>query len=241
MIAQIGGTGIVTSDPESYLRRLVREHGWFAMTSMAELGGPNPYGVEANKTIAYELLADLGGIPDVVFVAAASGDLLYGIAKGFRELRDLGLTTRLPRLIGCQAEGAAPLALARRASLAEVPTLPSPTTVAVSIGDATGGYQAVEAVAESGGDFAVVSDHEIVDSQRALARGGLLIETASSATVAGLRQAARAGLVRPGERVALILSGSAVKWSEQLISAAFGGSGSILLEPGLESLDALVG
>jgi threonine synthase len=143
-------------------------------------------------------------------------------------------------MIGCQAAGAAPLALARRERLAEVPVLPSPTTVAVSIGDATGGYHAVEAVAESGGDFAVVEDHEIVEAQRALARGGLLIETSSSATLAGLRAAARAGLVRPGETVVLILSGAAVKWSEQLISAALGGSGRVLLEPSLETVDVLI-
>jgi threonine synthase len=56
MIAQCGGTGIVTSDPAEYLRRLVQGHGWFAVTSMAEEWGPNPYGVEAYKTIAYEVL-----------------------------------------------------------------------------------------------------------------------------------------------------------------------------------------
>ncbi|HEX8958918.1 MAG TPA: pyridoxal-phosphate dependent enzyme, partial [Solirubrobacterales bacterium] len=240
MVAECGGTGIVTSDPVAYLRRLVQEDGWFAVTSMAEESGPNPYGVEAYKTIAYEVLADLGGVPDAVFVAAASGDLLFGIEKGFRELRELGLADRVPRMIGCQAAGAAPLAQARREGLSEVPVLPSPATVAVSIGDATGGAHALDAVAGSGGDFAVVSDAEIVEAQHVLARGGLLIETASSATAAGLRSAAKVGLVRPGERVVLILSGSAVKWSEQLISAALGGSGRVLLEPGLGSLDVAI-
>ncbi len=240
MIAECGGTGIVTSDPETFLKRLVHEHGWFAVTSMAEAWGPNPYGVEAYKAIAYEIFADLGGVPDAVFVAAASGDLLFGIHKGFREARSLGLSDRLPRMIGCQAAGAAPLARAHREGLAEVPVLPSPATVAVSIGDPTGGAQTLDAVAESGGDFAVVSDAEIVGAQRALARGGLLIETASSATLAGLRSAAKAGLVRPDERVVLILSGSAAKWSEQLVSAALGASGRVLLEPSLESVDEIV-
>jgi threonine synthase len=240
MVALCGGTGIVTADPETFLRRLVRERGWFAVTSMAESGGPNPFGVEAYKTIAYETLADLGEAPDAVFVAAASGDLLYGIAKGYRELRELGLTDRVPRMVGCQAAGAAPLARARREGLSEIPWLPNPQTVAVSIGDPTGGYHALAAVGESGGDFAVVTDEEIVDAQRALARGGLLIETASAATVAGLRSAVRDGLVRPGEQVVAILSGSAVKWSAQLVSAALGGEGRVLLEPSIESLDRLV-
>jgi len=237
MISVCGGTAIVCEDPGPILRHLVHDCGWFPATSMGESDAPNPFGVEGCKTIAYEVCDDLQGLPDVVLVPAASGDLLYGVYKGFRELADLGFTKGCPRMIGCQAVGAAPLALAVHSHLQEVPILPNPTTVALSVGDATSGKHALEAVAASKGDVLTVSDAEILEAQRCLAANGLLVEAAAATTVAALASGVRSGAVGARERVVCLLTGAGVKWSTQFLSAAMG---RVLTEPTLSTVSALV-
>ncbi len=236
MIAAYGGTAIVAADREKILRHLMHEHGWYAVTSMADQDAANPFGVEGFKTIAFEIYEDLCGVPEAVFVPTASGDLLYGIYKGFKELAALGLTSTVPRMIGCQAEGAAPLALALREHLEEVPVLPNPSTVAYSVGDATSGKHALDAVVASGGDVITLSDAEIVQAQRRLAANGLLMETASATTLAALSHAAQSRLLRSGDRAVCLLTGTAVKWSAQLISSAMG---QVLIEPTLSQVAAV--
>ena len=228
MVAAYGGAGIVSARREALLRHLVHELGWFAVTSMGDADAPNPFGVEAYKTIAYELFEDLEGVPDAVIVPAASGDLLYGVYKGFRELRELGLAQTCPRLIGCQAEGAAPLAHAFHDRLNDVPVLSQPKTMAISIGDATGGKPALEAVQDSGGDIVTVTDEEILAAQRHLASHGVLVETASASSVAGAAAGLRAGVIRSRDKVVCVVTGSGAKWSTQLLSQTTAG---VYLEP----------
>lgn len=237
MIVAYGGTAIVAADREKILRHLVHEHGWYPVTSMADQDAANPFGVEGFKTIAFEIYEELREVPQAVFVPAASGDLLYGIYKGFKELAALGFTSTLPRMIGCQAEGAAPLALALREHLEEMPVLPNPTTVAYSVGDATSGKHALDAVTTSGGDVITLSDAEIIRAQNQLAVKGLLAETASATTLAALLRAAQSDLLRTGDRVVCLLTGTAVKWSTQLISSAMG---QVLIEPTLSQVAAIV-
>jgi len=237
MISVCGGTAIVCEDPVPILRYLVHDCGWFPVTSLGEPDAPNPFGVEGCKTVAFEIYEDLQGIPDAVLVPAASGDLLYGIYKGFRELAELGFTEGCPRMIGCQAVGAAPLALAVRGHLQEVPVLPNPATVALSVGDATSGKHALEVVTESKGNVLTVSDAEILEAQRCLAANGLLVEAASATTVAALASGVRSGAVGAGERVVCLLTGAGVKWSAQFLSAAMG---RVLTEPTLPAVAALI-
>ena len=236
MIASFGGTAIVSEAREAILRYLVDECDWFPATSMGNAYGPNPFGVEGVKTIAYEIYEDLQDVPDAVYAPVASGDLLYGVYKGFRELMTLGFTTRCPRMIGCQAEGAAPLAMALRDKLDTVPVLPNPTTVAYSVGDATGGKYALDAVVETGGDMVTVSDPEIMQAQQHLAANGLLVEAASATTLAGLAARARVGLASRSERVVCLLTGAGIKWSAQLLSGAMG---RVVVEPSLSDVAGL--
>jgi threonine synthase len=238
MIAAYGGTAIVSYEGDKVLGHLVHECGWFASTSMGNTVAPNPYGVEGCKTIAYELLETL---PDVVLVPAASGDLLYGVHKGFRELNALGLADRTPRMIACQAQGAAPLAATGTGET--VPVLANPATVAISIGDPTSGQHALTALRETSGSVVTVSDQEILEAQADLARHGLLVEPASAASVAALAAAYRQGALARGERAVCLLTGAAVKWSSQLLSTALGSSaaGGVLLEPSLASVTELAG
>jgi len=235
MIAAYGAIAFVSASPDALLERLVHDEGWFPVTSMGAAGAANPYGVEGITTIAFELCEELGGLPDAVLVPASSGDQLYGVFKGFRELVELGLAERCPRMIGCQAAGAAPLAAAFREHLDEVPVLPNPTTVAASIGDATGSKPAVDAVRQSGGTFVTVADHEILRGQRSLAANGLLVEAASAATLAALTSRGCSDAFGQGERVVRLLTGSGAKWSAQLVSTT---SGHIWLEPTPDELSA---
>jgi len=236
MITTLGGTAIVSERREEIFRYLVLEEGWFPATSMADAQGPNnPYGVEGCKTVAYEIFEALHSLPDAVFIPVASGDLLYGVFKGFRELKELGLTDRVPRIVGCQAEGAAPLVVALRENSEEVPVLSHPATVAISIGDATSGQCALEAVRASGGDVIPVNDDEILMAQRELAGNGLLFESASCSSVAALRAAVSRGALRSDECVVCLLTGTAMKWSAQLLSQALG---QVLLEPSMEMVRA---
>lgn len=228
MVAAYGGVGIVSAHREVMLHHLVHECGWLPVTSMGDTDAPNPFGVEAYKTIAYEVFEDLEGVPDAILLPASSGDLLYGVYKGFRELQELGLARTVPRIIGCQAEGAAALARAFHEKLSDVPVLSQPKTVAISIGDATGGKAALEAVRASGGDILTATDEEILSAQRHLAAHGVLVETASAASVAAAAAGLRGGAIRSRDKVVCVVTGSGAKWSTQLLSQT---AARVYLEP----------
>jgi threonine synthase len=237
MVAAYGGVGIVSAHREAMLHYLVQECGWFPVTSMGDTDAPNPFGAEAYKTIAYEVFEDLGGMPDAILMPAASGDLLYGVYKGFRELQELGFARTSPRIIGCQADGAAPLARALQDHLNDVPVLSQPKTVAISIGDATGGKAALEAVRASGGDIVTVTDEEILLAQHHLASHGVLVETASASSVAGAAAGHRAGVIRSRDKIVCVVTGSGAKWSTQLLSQT---GARVHLEPSQATIRDLV-
>jgi threonine synthase len=236
MVTAYGGSVVVSERRDELLRHLVAACGWFPVTDLAASCGPNPFGVEAYKTVAFEIFDDLGGVPDAMLVPVASGDLIYGIFKGFRELLTLGITRSLPKMIACQAAGAAALAQAFRSGAAEIPILAQPETVARSIGDKTSGVHALEAVARSGGDVVVLTDEAIVAAQQRLAGVGFLVEPASAASVAALGAAMESGVLNRDARVVCVLTGAAVKWGAQLAAVA---PASALMEPSIEQISAL--
>lgn len=174
----------------------------------------NPYLAEGKKTLALEIWEQLGfRVPDVVVVPVGDGCILGGVYKGFRDLRDLGLTPRLPRLIGAQAEGSSALARAWRAG-AKRCTAVAAATVADSLCVAMPRDQikALRAVRESQGAFVTVSDDAILEALALLARGaGIFVEPAAAAALAGWRAAAAAGVLRPDESAVLLLTGHGLK------------------------------
>jgi threonine synthase len=155
----------------------------------------HPFGPEGYKTLAYEIHAELG-VPSAVFVPTGYGELLFGVWKGFAELRRLGVTTRVPRLYACQTAAAAPLATALRegnpAAHAEVGE-----TDAYSIVAPVSGYRGVVAVRDSGGRALVLTDEQLRAAQTELAGSGLWAELSAAAGLAGLRS------LPPEEREAL--------------------------------------
>ena len=171
---------------------------------------------EGSKTLAFETAEQLGWrAPDHVVVPIASGSLLTKIRKGFDELYKVGLLDEEPKLrvSGAQAEGCSPVA---RAWLDESDTIKpvKPATIAKSlaIGNPADGYFALDAVRQTGGGLAAVTDEEIVDAIKLLARTeGIFAETAGGVTIATLQRLAREGIVRPDERVVAYVTGHGLK------------------------------
>jgi threonine synthase len=178
-----------------------------------------PYYAEGSKTLAYETAEQLGWeTPDHVVVPVASGSLLTKIRKGFDELHTVGLLDAPPkvRVSGAQATGCSPVAAAFAEGSDTInPVRPSTIAKSLAIGNPADGYYALDAVRETGGGLAAVTDDEIVDGMRLLARAeGIFGETAAGVTIASLKRLAHEGVVRPDERVVVYVTGHGLKTLE---------------------------
>lgn len=148
----------------------------------------NPFRIEGQKVAAYELCEQLDGVPDYVVLPVGNAGNISAIWKGFKELRAFGITKKLPKMIGVQAEGAAPFVEAM-SNQRELRPWSEPTTVAsaIKIGNPVSWRKAAAAVRDSGGTAITVSDTEILDARRQLGeKEGLLVEAASAAPFAAL-------------------------------------------------------
>ena len=177
----------------------------------------NCYAYEGNKSVAYELYEQMEVVPEWVVVPVGSGPLLYGVWKGYRELRRFGLVDRIPRLLAVQPEGCAPIAQAF-ATGEEVKPWSRVDTVVSGIDDPLQGYErdgtlTLEAVRESGGAALAVPDNEILKADRVLAREeGMFVEPAAAASIAGIAAAKRLGYIDGSEVVVCLLTGHGLKY-----------------------------
>lgn len=170
------------------------------------LNSLNPYRLEGQKTLAFEVCEALGRPPDALVLPVGNGGNVSAIWKGFREWKAMGFTTRLPRMIGVQAAGASPVARAFRRGVWKPEADPKTVATAIRIGDPVNAAKALAALRESNGDAAVVSDDEILDAQRWLARTeGIFVEPASAAPIAYLRRA------RPRGTIVAVTTGHGLK------------------------------
>jgi len=173
------------------------------------------YYAEGSKTLAFEVAEQLGWqAPDHVVVPVASGSQLCKIDKGFRQLAEVGLIAEHPvRVSGAQAEGCSPVATAFTAGWDTFkPQRPHTIAKSLAIGNPADGTYALEAVRRTGGAVGSVTDDEIVEGIRLLARTeGIFAETAGGVTVATLAKLAAAGVVRSDERVVAYITGSGLK------------------------------
>ena len=166
----------------------------------------NPSRIEGQKTAAFEIVEQLGDAPDVLALPVGNAGNITAYWRGFREDHRDGRASRLPRLIGGQAEGAAPLVRGR--------PVDDPQTVAtaIRIGNPASWRGAIEARDQSEGMIAAVSDEAILDAQRRLARlEGIFCEPASAAALAVLELAVAQGLVAPGTHAVCVLTGNGLK------------------------------
>ncbi len=163
-------------------RRISEEH------PVALVNSVNPYRIEGQKTAAFEIVDALGDAPDLLFIPVGNAGNITAYWRGFVEYYQAERATRKPRLIGWQAAGAAPIV--RGEPVADPQTVAS----AIRIGNPASWRQAEAARDESGGAIDAVTDDEILEAYRLLAREeGIFCEPASAACVAGLLKVAAAG------------------------------------------------
>ena len=214
--------------------RAAAEYGWYNRST-----GVNPFTREGKKTGAYELCEQLGwDVPDLVFVPVGDGNIISGMWKGFVELRELGLTRRLPRLVAVQAAGSAAVKSALEGDGIIRPVSGKTVADSISVSRPRDGVAAVRAVRQSRGFAVAVSDAEILAAIPELARGAnVFAEPAGAAAWAGLKKAAAAGRVASRCSVALLVTGNGLK---DVASARRSVGAPFRVEPDLESLKRLV-
>ncbi len=176
--------------------------------------GLRSYYAEGSKTIAYEIAEQLGWrTPDVVASPIASGSLYSKLHQAFTELRDLGLADGdLPRLVGGQAAGCAPVATAFADGVTVRPVKPATVARSLAIGSPADGDLAVATARATLGAIHAVAEDEIGECMALLAETtGVFGETAAGVTLGALRAAVAAGEVGPEDRVVLLVTGDGLK------------------------------
>lgn len=179
------------------------------------------YYAEGSKTLAFEVAEQLGWkAPDHVVVPIGSGSQLTKIAKGFQELWQVGLLDEEPsvRVSGAQAEGCSPVATAFAEGTDSIrPVKPHTIAKSLAIGNPADGWYALDTIRRSGGSCASVTDEEVLDGIRLLARTeGIFAETAGGVTIATMAKLAAQGIIRPNERVVAMVTGHGLKTVEAL-------------------------
>jgi len=174
----------------------------------------NPLLIDGLKTIAYEVASDCQNIelPDCIFVPTAGGDLLYGIFKGFQELKESGAVDKIPRMVVAQGLNSSPTVLAIESGLDKVPETEKAETVAGALRVNFGTEHTLIAVRQSKGFGIAVSDDEIISAQRKIALSeGIFTEVSSATALAGIEKSIKNGRVQKDEKVVAILTGSGFK------------------------------
>jgi threonine synthase len=197
-----------------------------------------PYYAEGSKTLAYEIAEQLGWeLPDRVVAPIASGSLFTKIARGFEEWIELGLLDgQLPVFNGAQATGCSPVASAYEAGRDFCqPVKPNTIAKSLAIGNPADGPYAIGLARRTGGGIDSVSDEEIREGIKLLARTtGIFTETAGGVTTATLAKLARRGDIDPRERVVLVITGDGLK----TIECARGTFEAWQIEPTLAAFEA---
>jgi threonine synthase len=185
----------------------------------------NPFRIEGQKTVAFELLEQCGWrVPDHVIVPGGNMGNSSALGKGFDEMLRLGFIDRLPKISIIQAEGAAPLAQLfadrKESGLAVDAALPDdiapvahPRTLAtaIKIGAPVSWKKALRAVLRTHGTIITVTEQEIADAKAIIGRDGIGCEPASATTVAGIRKLTAANKIHAGESVVAVLTGHVLK------------------------------
>ena len=211
------------------------------------LNSINPYRLEGQKTIVFELIQQMDWIvPD--WIALPGGNLgnASAFGKAIEELKDLGLIDRRPRLAVIQSEGSNPFYTAFKNQFSAFrPVVAQTLATAIRIGNPVNYGRAMRAIQNTDGVVEQVSDSEILDAKAVVDGAGIGCEPASAAAVAGVRKLARAGVIKRGETVVALLTGHMLKDPSSIIRYHLGGGGfaagelanrPIVIEPRLDEV-----
>ena len=179
-----------------------------------------PYYAEGSKTLAFEVVEQLGWkAPDVVVAPAASGSLYTKIWKGLKELKEVGLIDTVnTRMLGAQALGCSPIAQAWKEGRDFIkPVKPDTIAKSIAIGNPADGIYALQVAKESGGLWETATDSEIIEGMKLLAETeGIFTETAGGTTIAVLKKYVEQGAISPEETVVAYITGNGYKTMEVL-------------------------
>jgi threonine synthase len=190
--------------------RIVREFG--GVEGVAIVNSINPDRIEGQKTASFEIIEELGDAPDIHILPVGNAGNITAYWKGYREFHSAGRAAKLPKMVGFQAAGAAPIFFGH-------PVVPDTIATAIRIGNPAGWEGANNAVKESGGCIDIVSDEQILNAQKWLAANeGIFVEPASAASVAGLMKCLSAErcascplAIRSGGKIVLTVTGHGLK------------------------------
>jgi len=175
----------------------------------------NPVRIEGQKTAAFEICDALGDAPDFHFLPVGNAGNITAYWRGFREYAEAGLSDTLPRMMGWQAAGAAPLVLGHPVAH------PETVATAIRIGNPASWQGAMDAARESSGSIRSVTDEEILHAYKLLARTeGVMVEPACAAPLAGLIKAVRGGEIPEGSLVTATMTGHGLKDPDTAIQVA---------------------
>jgi len=185
--------------------------------SIALVNSVNPHRIEGQATSSYEICDALGDAPDVLALPVGNGGNITAYWLGFRRYQERGMAARLPRMVGVQAAGAAPLVHGHAIEH------PETFATAIRIGRPATWDPALVATRDSGGAMVAVTDAEILEAYAAIPRlEGVFCEPASAASVAGLRRAVRDGVIGRESRCVCVLTGHGLKDPETALHGVTG-------------------
>ncbi|QUL98379.1 MAG: threonine synthase [Candidatus Fermentithermobacillus carboniphilus] len=204
------------SDAGRVVREASQRHGWFEVATLKE-----PYRIEGKKTMGLEIWEDFDGkMPAAIIYPTGGGVGLIGMWKAFSELKALGwLSGPLPKMVVVQAEGCAPIVRAYREGKNRAEFFQGACTIAagIRVPSALGDFLVLDAVRSSGGTCVSVSDGEILDTWKEVARrDGMLICPEGAAAVRAAKIVADMGLIGPDDPVLVLNTGAGMKYVELL-------------------------
>ena len=175
----------------------------------------NPYRIEGQKTAAFEICDAFGGTsPDYNVIPVGNAGNITAYWKGYKEYKTAGKIDNLPKMVGFQAEGAAPIVKGH------IVKRPETIATAIKIGNPASWKQAVAARDESGGVIDMVTDEEILNAYKLLAqKEGVFVEPASAASVAGMLEYSKKGYFKKKSRIVCILTGHGLKDPDRVIAS----------------------
>ncbi len=213
--------------------------GWYCRNT-----GYNPFTAEGKKTAAFEIweqvmLSNAKLTENLcVFVSVGDGNIISGIHKGFKDLKEIGLIPSIPRIFGIQSEGSAAIANAFEQKTEEIKPVHAMTLAdSISVDLPRDGVRAVQAATQTKGAFIKVSDQDILDAIGSLGKAGIFAEPAGATSYAGVLKASQMGLIHRTDPVVCLITGSGLKDVKAAMQAV---SQPPVIEPTMAALQKII-
>lgn len=216
-------------------QKAIEKWGWYNRNAAI-----NPHLVEGKKTVALSIAEQMNwNLPDWVVVSVGDGCTIAGVYKGFYDLVQIGITDRIPKLLGVQSDGCCPFVNAHINNESLKPAEENTIADSISVGIPRNPVKAMRAVEKSGGSWIAVSDHNILKAMKVLGSNeGVFTEPAGATSLAGAEEALKIGIIKPGESVCIVATGNGLKDTKNAMEAA---GKPIYIEPDINELMKVIG